>query len=177
MVLVFQNCAGWVLICPSLSLLPSWGSGQYSAWALGDTVPGVSISQASIVRGPWETQFPGLVFRAPPVLFAVFGCSIAEGKMGREAPFPLLLLAALPLPRPPPGLSNLGMDPGITCDCLFPASSAGRRLLLFLPPNPHIWNELHRVSAVEWSLHGMGGPPYWLCPCSAPLEAFSLVSS
>lgn len=84
------------------------------------------------------------------------GCSVAEGKTGREAPFPLLLLAALPLPPPlPPGLSNLGMGPGIACDCLFPASSAGRLLLLFLPPTPYIWNELHRVSAVEWSLRGM----------------------
>lgn len=58
------------------------------------------------------------------------------------------------------------MGPGIACDCLFPASSAGRLLLLFLPPTPYIWNELHRVSAVEWSLHGMVDLPIRPAPLS-----------
>lgn len=89
-------------------------------------------------------------------MFAVSGCSVAEGKTGREAPFPLLLLAALPLP--PHSLQvyqTLAWAQELHVIVCSQLPQQGACCSCFFPPTPYIWNELHRVSAVEWSLRGM----------------------
>lgn len=119
----------------------------------------ISISEASPVpqHGPRESQFLKTGFRAPPDLFAVglkvaSGHSIAEEKRGRAT----FSVAAACCPTPTFRSVRLGMGSGMTCDWIFP--SFLRRCLLLLLPQP-IWNELHRVLAVEWSCHGMSRLP------------------